>query len=297
MESALSPYHSSSTIPTLVSDINQIDVDDNNTTTMSSSRRQTLRPVVVEIRPDNVPSSISPSSPSSSSKAVRFAPTSANGSSRPLTSTEAWSLYHFEMHARSCSQCFDPLTVYKRGNSLCQVGLGLAQDVACHVYHREGDVYSTKKDDSKLVRVEVQHDYDQVRLLLRAMERRLRSHRMSTVPLVSYDRSYPVAPRRFYREAEDVYIEPSNSERLHRRTSKHKPVRYSTVVLNDDVEDVSIKSTPSLPTKERRGTLYEKDMQRKKENYLVEIREPRQPERRDRRRRDYDDGRRNSVWL
>ena len=31
---------------------------------------------------------------------------------RPLTPAEAWSLYHFERHARECSTCHDPLGVH-----------------------------------------------------------------------------------------------------------------------------------------------------------------------------------------
>ncbi|KXT04702.1 hypothetical protein AC578_2079 [Pseudocercospora eumusae] len=254
-----------------------------------SSKRHSVRPVVVEVTPDNnnLPT---PSSPSlATAKTVRFAPSSNNGSSRPLTSIEAWSLYHFEIHARQCRDCFDPYHVYKRRRSLCQAGHGLASDVACHVYYQNGDVYSCSKDssssDSELVRVEIPHGYEQVRLLLKAFDREIRSHRRSTPLVHSYDRSYPVSARRYYADGgeENILTEIASSSSKPDRKSRHKPVRYSTVVLQDD--DTELVSGTKTSEERRRGTLYEKDSQRKKQDYRVEIREP------ERRRR------RNSVWL
>lgn len=253
---------------------------------MSSSRRDSGRPVVVEVKPGRRLSTSSPTSPSSP-KAVRFAPSSGNAISRPLSTIEAWSLYHFENHARHCSACYHPLEVVQRGGQLCDVGHGLAQDVAYHVYHREGEFYSTSKDNSKLVRMEIPPGYSQLRSLLVSMDRALRSHRRMSSPVLSYDRTYPVAPRRFdnQNERETAIIEPASSKTHHHRRSKHKS-RYSTTTLDDDKnDDYSVKS-PSTP---RRGTLYEQDMQRKKENYRVEIREPR--------RRGYESERRSGVWL
>ncbi|KAK4635142.1 hypothetical protein CLAFUW4_01162 [Fulvia fulva] len=250
---------------------------------MSSSRRHSVRPVIVEVKPDNAPTSnIAPSSPSLR-KAVRFAPRSEDRASRPLTSTEAWSLYHFESHARHCPACYCPLEVYRRGEQLCPIGHGLAQDVALHCYHLNGEVYSTTKDSNsnKLVRVEVPHGYSQLRSLLRSMEHRLRSHRAT--PLVSYDRSYPISARKSWTpetEPENVILETGTSSR---RRSTHRPVRYSTVVVVDNaIEDVSATTS----TKERRGTLYEKEMQRKPKDYRVEIREPSESRKERRRHRD-----------
>ncbi|CZT22937.1 uncharacterized protein RCC_08645 [Ramularia collo-cygni] len=261
---------------------------------MSSSRRDSVRPVVVEIEPQRRHSNKSPQSPSSP-KAVRFAPSSGNAISRPLTTIEAWSLYHFENHARHCASCYNPLQVVQRGGQLCDIGHGLAQDVAYHVYHREGEFYSTSKDDAKLVRIEIPPGYTQLRSLLKSMDRALRSHRISTSsPIISYDRTYPVAPRRFddRSERESVFVEPasssSHSKSSHHRKSKHKSSRYSTVALNDDDDDGYAVKSPSSPI-QRRGTLYEQDMQRKKENYRVEIREPT--------RHGREKERRSGVWL
>ncbi|KAK4506834.1 hypothetical protein PRZ48_000567 [Zasmidium cellare] len=273
-----------------------------------SSRRPIVRPVVVEVAPDNAPSNLAPSSPPSP-KAVRFAPTSDNRASRPLSSTEAWSLYYFEHHARHCPTCYQPLEVYRRGDRLCDVGHGLAQDVACHVYHRDGEIYSAKRDEeSKLVRVEIPHGYSQLRSLLKAMEHGIRRSRHRTVPILSYDRSYPVSARRYSTskdttEPANVIIEPATSNRPHRRSSKHKSVRYSTVqVDHDDIEQVSAVKTAAPSTtattttssSSRRGTLYEKDMQRKQKDYRVEIREPSSSDYRKERRKSHRD---SGIWM
>lgn len=253
-----------------------------------SSRRQSLRPVVVEVKPDIAGTS----PPSPSAKRVSFAPKEDDKLSRPLTSTEAWSLYYFETHARHCSQCYNPLEVYRRGHRLCEVGHGLAQDVACHVYHQNGEIYSTRKDATKLVRVEIPHGYSHLRGLLRSMEREIR-HRRRTSPILSYDRSYPVSARKSWTpeaqpqpQPETVTIEPATSSS--RRRSIHRPVRYSTVVVDNanDVEDVT------AVRRERRGTLYE---QRKKQDYEVEIREP--SEKRDKDRRLRKEKRDSGFWI
>ena len=224
---------------------------------MSSRRPSNLRPVVVEVRPDYVASSIAPSSPSSATtKSVRFAPTSENESSRPLTTIEAWSLYNFETHARQCSKC-------SKISRLCDVGSGLAQDVACHVFSRDSDIWSVLKDkkSNNFVRVEVPHGYTQLRKLLRSTERGLRTHKMSVPTPIDYTRVYPVSSRRISSD-KDVYIESASTARVPRSR------RYS---IRDD--DLSIDPAPFTP-RERRGTLYHLDAQRRNDRVLVEVREP-----------------------
>ena len=245
-----------------------------------------MTPVIVEVKPSDVGcSNIAPSSPPGSpTKKARFAHTDSgliSGVSRPLTPTEAWSLYHFETHARKCPECYDPLGVHLKGNRLCDNGHALAQDVAEHVYHRAGEVYSKKTDDHKHVRVEIPPGYDQLRLLLQAIDRAVRSTSRTT-PIISYDTNYPVSARRressperrrrYEDEREEVIVEPASSQRRPQRKSSHKSKRYSTVVVNDDVE-----AEPSRPKPDqRRGSLYDIDLQRQKKDkgYLVEIREP-----------------------
>ncbi|PPJ53730.1 hypothetical protein CBER1_00833 [Cercospora berteroae] len=253
-----------------------------------SSRRPTLRPVVVEVQPDAVPTTANnvstPTSPASPPKSVRFAPT--NNSSRPLTTVEAWSLYNYELHARSCPTCYRA-----KVSRLCNTGYALSQDVACHIFSREGDIYAVKKDSTNsLVRVEIPHGYSQLRHLLRSTERALRKHTLSSTPAPTtndYTRVYPISStRRTYQP--DAIIEPASSEQTHRRKHRH---RYSTIVANDGLENVSIRPMPMpAPSTERRGTLYEREAQRRKDSVRIEVREP---DVKDLERR----YRRHSIWL
>ena len=258
------------------------------TNTMPVSRgKQYVTPTIVEVKPSNVGSNIAPSSPPPSPKAVRFAPSSSDvvtGVSRQLTPPEAWSLYYFESHARQCHECQDPLRVHLKGGRLCDTGHALAQDVAIHVYHHAGEVYSREKDDHKLVRVELPPGYDQVRGLLKSMDRYIRSSNR-TRPIISYDSNYPVSARRRSSperprtrdEPASVIVEPTSSQRPQRTKStksKTKPSGYKTVVQ----DDVQPEPEPlRRPTRDqRRGSLYEDDLkrERKDKGYRVEIREP-----------------------
>ncbi|KAF2209390.1 hypothetical protein CERZMDRAFT_47627 [Cercospora zeae-maydis SCOH1-5] len=241
-----------------------------------ASRRPVLRPVVVEVQPDAVPAS-----PATPLKSVRFAPT--HGSSRPLSTVEAWSVYNFELHARSCPTCYRP-----RVSRLCDTGYALSEDVACHIFSRDGHVYAVQKDGAGLVRVEIPHAYSQLRHLLRSTERALRKHTHTTVSApttTDYTRVYPISStRRTYQP--DMLIEPASSDQTRRR--KHRS-RYSTVVPSDGRETLSVTPMPIAST-ERRGTLYEREAQRRKENARIEVREP---EVNDLERR----YRRHSIWL
>jgi hypothetical protein len=252
--------------------------------------RQTVTPVVVEVKPSDVGASdYSTTSPSSPSKKARFARKPVDGITRPLTSIEEWSLYNFEIHARNCRDCYAPLEVHLKGGRLCNEGHALAQDVACHVYDLDGEVYSKSRDGHKLVRVELQPGYNNVRSLLKAMDRGIRTT-SRTVPIISYDRTYPVPPRRRSspepREKErmkryddedgkEAVIEPASSTKPQRRSS-HRPKRYNTVIVEDDVQ-AQPSQEPEKKSSSRKGSLYDADMQRQKRDrgYVVEIREPR----------------------
>lgn len=211
---------------------------------------------MVEVQPDYVVSNKIPSSPSSTAKSVRFAPTSENESSRPLTTIEAWSLYNFEIHARQCSQC-------SKISQLCDIGSGLAQDVACHVFSRDSDIWSVTKDkkSNTFVRVEVPHGYTQLRKLLRSTERGLRTHKMSVPTFIDYTRVYPVSGRRITSD-KDAFIESASTTRVPR---SH---RYSN--KDDDISIDPVRFT----SRERRGTLYHLDAQRRRDRVPVEVREP-----------------------
>ncbi|EMC99678.1 hypothetical protein BAUCODRAFT_345442 [Baudoinia panamericana UAMH 10762] len=252
---------------------------------MPSQRRQQYS--TVEVRPEalNAKSGSTPASPGSPKK-VAFAPC-AKADSRTLSPVEAWSLYYFEAHAVQCLHCRNPLDMHLHGRRLCATGHSLAQDVAEHVYRQDGVVYSRKKDNHKLVSVEIPPHYTQVPQFLRVMERGLRTtHR--TAPIINYDPNYVVSPRRTneadaYESDDDrteVIIKPARTESKSHRKSRHE---YRTVVIDEDVEDRSA-SRPTPGPKERRGSIYYEDLAKsRKEAYHVEIRKPegerRRPER------------------
>lgn len=254
-----------------------------------------VTPVVVEVKPRNV----APSTPSPppSPKAVRFAPSSTQIASRPLTNTEEWSLWHFEHHASKCRTCYDPWRSYKESTRLCSEGHALAQDVAINVVYKSGDIYATKEEDRKLVRVEIKPGYWHVLGLLKSMDYHLRSSSRRQ-PVVSYDKPVSARYPRDYKSdkrdrRETVIVEPASSRperKSSHRGSRHPSKRYETVVVDDDV-DAAGPSSPSTKYKERRGSLYDAEMARleRDKRYRVEVREP---ERSSRRRRDKDERRR-----
>lgn len=232
------------------------------------------KPVVVEVRPEDV------SPPASPSKAVRF-PVKYDivaGVSRPWTRTEAWSLSHFEKHARSCRQCRSPYDTLMKGGRLCQLGTDLAEDVAMHVYHRNGQVYSTTREGSRDIRVEVPHSFDSLLDLLKARDRIKRKQR--TVPIISYDtRTMPVAyttapavqpvelPYNYTNAYVDMHRSNTHSTRQQRPHPESK--RYSTIVVGDDDEYERPRSSSK---DEKRGSLYQGENKRKA--YVVEVRKP-----------------------
>ncbi|KAK4996146.1 hypothetical protein LTR66_004172 [Elasticomyces elasticus] len=230
-----------------------------------------MAPIIIERRPDDVtpPKTSTPTSPISP-RAVRFPSSSSvvTSVSRPPSTVEAWSMYHFEIHARSCPSCFDPYEVHRTGRRLCDEGHGLAQDVAIHVYYKDGNVYSATDDKYRVVRVELPTGYGQVRGLLRAMERKLRYQAPS--PIISHDRTYYIPSRRTEERTTKVEV-IMESERKEVR-SKHRP-RYQPRVVEWPAE----RSTFTAKDVEKRGSLYVKDMELQRQvqqSYTIEIREP-----------------------
>ncbi|KAF2995384.1 hypothetical protein E8E13_004151 [Curvularia kusanoi] len=184
--------------------------------------------------------------------------------SRPVSNTESWALYDFEMHARKCAYCHDPYEVHRHHEQLCQLGHRLAQDVASYVYNKDGKTFSTKEEDHKVVQVEIPSNYVEVAGLLKAIERSLR-HR-SRRPFVSMDSSYHVAPRT---PSLPVRQKSVKIDQEKPRSSKSTRPRSGEVV--DWPDKVEINNTSS-----RRGSLYEEDLAKKRRSakYNVEVREP-----------------------
>lgn len=106
---------------------------------------------------------------------VGFADGYVTSISRPVTNDEHWTLYYFEIHARNCKSCFDPLGVAKLERQFCSEGHELAVDVARLVFLRKDvEVYSREKEDHKEVRVELPYDYSQCLGLLKAIQQALK---------------------------------------------------------------------------------------------------------------------------
>lgn len=210
-------------------------------------------PTVIQSRPVS----------SKKGRAVEFPKDPVQSVSRPVTNTESWALYDFEMHARKCAYCHDPYEVHRSHDQLCELGHRLAQDVASYIYNKDGRIYSTKEEENKIVQVELPSTYVEVSSLLRAIERSLR-HR-SRRPFVSMDRSYSIAPRT------SALPVRQRSVKLEHKEPKIKSSRPRSGEVVDWPDKVEISNTSS-----RRGSLYEEDLAKKRRSakYNVEVREP-----------------------
>lgn len=223
-------------------------------------------PTVIHSRP----------APSKKERAVGFNKDPVQSVSRPVTNTESWALYDFEMHARKCVYCHDSYEVHRNHKQLCEFGHRLAQDVAGYIYNMDGKIYSTEQEDNKLVQVEIPSNYIEVGSLLRAIERSLR-HR-SRRPFVSMDRSYHVTPRT------STMPVRQKSVKLEHEKPKSKSSRPRSGEVVDWPDKVEISNTNS-----RRGSLYEEDLAKKRRSakYNVEVREPSDRDLREHRRSGY----------
>jgi hypothetical protein len=245
---------------------------------MPSSRS---KPIIIPAAPKSSHnlhhhSNLSPSTPPSP-KQVRFAHPSTELASRPLTPQEAWSLYHFETHARACHSC--------DGRSLCPAGYGLSQDVRVHVWKHEKQLCSTRPDsEGRWVRVEIPHGYGWTKAML-GVERTRSSDKLKpkksttkSSPVVSYDPE----PRPARKVAEphsssrdntnnNVYVEPARTPKDGEKRSRHRPERYEVVEVAPKYEQ---GGPVRLPERAKRGSLYESDMRRPRREYRIEERAP-----------------------
>ncbi|PYH49274.1 uncharacterized protein BP01DRAFT_75176 [Aspergillus saccharolyticus JOP 1030-1] len=168
---------------------------------------------------------------------------------RELEADETYVLDSFESHASHCSRCANPLKTREEDRSLCKRGHQYARDVADYLRSKKGKIYSVvdlERNRSCLVKVPLK--YAAARQLLLAIEDGLRVEnksaagpRNSAPPVISYDATYPVAPRRITTQD---YLRPSQAiiEREPRSLKRHRAIIYT-----------SPRSSPS------RGSLYESD--------------------------------------
>ncbi|KAF2474932.1 uncharacterized protein BDR25DRAFT_214636, partial [Lindgomyces ingoldianus] len=209
----------------------------------------------------------SKSSSSNKGRAVGFLKDPVSAVSRPLDSAESWAAYDFEMHARKCAYCHNPYEVHRSHEQLCEQGHRLAQEVARYIYQRvDGEIYSTVEEDHKLVRVEIPEEYQQVRGLLKAIERSLR-HRSRNL-FVAMDRTYYIASRTPQRAC---------SVKVEQTEAKPRP-------RSGEIIDWPRASSPpskilgeASAIRFKQGNLYERDLaaQRRSANrFPVEVRKP-----------------------
>jgi hypothetical protein len=225
-------------------------------------------------------SSMSSSASSKKDRSVGFMKDPVTGLSRPVNTAESWAAYDFEMHARKCAYCKDPYEVHRSHGQLCDVGHRLAQDVAHFIYNRaDGLTYSTVEEDHKLVRVEIPASYDEVRGLLKAIERSLR-HR-SRIPFVSQDRTYHIAARiPAPQRTKSVKVEQASKIKSKPRPRSGEIVDWPsspTVAAPKTKVTVPALAEINSSINIKRGSLYESDVAEQRRNaqrYSVEVREP-----------------------
>jgi hypothetical protein len=168
---------------------------------------------------------------------------------RELEADEEYVMEAFERHANHCSKCADPLKTHEEDRSLCERGHQYAIDVAEYLYSKNGKAYSTlDRARNQPTLIKIPRDCHAVRALLLAIEDGLRLNRKEKAvavqeprsPIITYDRTYPVPPRRSTTQQPLAYNEII--EREPRDMKRRRVIVYS-----------SPRSSPS------RGSLYEAD--------------------------------------
>ncbi|KAL4806380.1 hypothetical protein BDV18DRAFT_139346 [Aspergillus unguis] len=133
---------------------------------------------------------------------------------RQLEADEEYVMTAFERHADHCPRCSDPLRTFEESQSLCTRGTQHAIDVTNYLYSKRGKSYSAvDRERNQPTLVKIPRDCIATRSLLLAVEdgltlrkeklSRSQSQRSSASsspkpvqkPVISYDRTYHVAPR------------------------------------------------------------------------------------------------------
>ncbi|KAL8786121.1 MAG: hypothetical protein Q9213_002987 [Squamulea squamosa] len=191
---------------------------------------------------------------------VEFAPIPAY--SRLPHDDELYVMKAFARHASHCSACANPYEVHRNGGTLCSKGHQRALDVAQYIYSKGGQSFSLiDRDGSNYVQVEIPANCEAVRSLLKAMERGLRLRRK--VQPTSYDKTYPIAPRKVH--------SPSDSS----DSFENKPLREPRYIRKPSLE--TAEPPPRVQEHRRkksstrtsgRGSLYEDDMRERQRRYM-----------------------------
>ena len=177
---------------------------------------------------------------------------SSNTVSRQPHDDELEAIRRFASHASHCRKCAHPYEVHVNGGTLCDRGHHYAQNVASYVYNKAGKAYSVmdRNDGLAPTQVEIPVNCGAVRELLKAMERGLR---LRQTPLISYDRTYPIAPRLVmaapHPPAQQIIEIP------HRR---HSTIHHAVARRSEE------------PYISGRGSLYASDMNDRHRRYLAD---------------------------
>lgn len=244
---------------------------------MPSLTRTRTSPIVVKT---SSPKSRASSFSSDGSLSVKFKSDPVTSVSRPVNDDEHDIVADFEYHARKCHLCNDPYEVHRKHQRLCDAGHVYAQEVARYIYAAaNGDIYSTKEEDTVPVRVEIPGAFKQVKGLLKAIER---SQRRSRIPFVSQDRTYYVSERTPKRtrsvKIEQPKIKPRSTREIVEWPAEEHFTRFYTEAKPKPVR-IEVNSTP-ISRSNRRGSLYAEDRAKELLNarkYDVEIRERPRP--------------------
>ncbi|GAB1202869.1 hypothetical protein BDV32DRAFT_118540 [Aspergillus pseudonomiae] len=181
---------------------------------------------------------------------------------RELEADEEYVMVAFERHASHCTRCADPLGARKEDRSLCERGHQYAVDVADYLYSKNGKSFSTlDRERNQPTLVKIPRDCRAVRALLLAIEDGLRLNRKeqgavqpprSPSPIITYDRNYPVPPRRSTSPQQQPVSYTEIIEREPRDAMRRRVIVYSSPRSSPSRSSPS-RSSPS------RGSLYESD--------------------------------------
>lgn len=172
---------------------------------------------------------------------------------RELQDDEEYVMMAFERHASHCSQCADPIKTYEEGRSLCERGHQYAIDVTEYLYSENGKAHSVV--DRRLNQdtlVKIPRTCIAARGLLLAIENGLRLNRnvQRPAPVISYDQTYPIPPRRPVHQPEPYH---EIIEREPRTEKRRRVIIYP--------------SPRSSPSRGSRGSLYNSDPTDRGERY------------------------------
>lgn len=193
---------------------------------------------------------------------------------RRLEHDEDYVVNAFERHAAHCPRCEDPIKTFDEDNTLCDRGNQYAIDVDKYIYAINDMAHSVvDRELNQATLVQIPMNCESTRRLLLAVQyglplrrkevrfeddrqkekdnqnhnqhQRQRSESPAR-PVISYDRSYPIAPRRPASQSQTLSTEVI--ERSPQRNMKHRVIVYPS-------SSSSVRSSSST-----RGSLYEEDL-------------------------------------